>query len=107
MATGDPWTMLPGPMMSLFGKNAVYFINPDDMKRIDLGKFDRVFVLLPETNINFYRDSYLWPFMKETGDASFFLRRLKSEPTDTGLPGMESLRHDIRIYTLELPLSGV
>lgn len=107
MTTGDPWTMLPGPMMSHFGKNAVYFINPDDLKKIDLGKFDRTFLLIPETNTDYYRGTYLWPHMRKTGETSFSLRRMKSDPTDTDLPNPESIRQSIHIYSLELPESNL
>jgi hypothetical protein len=53
-ASGDGWAMLAGPLSSLYGKNAVYFFNTEDLKKINLDKFNRIFLMVPEENLDFY-----------------------------------------------------
>ncbi len=49
LASGDPWSMLAGPLYSVFGLQSAYFFNPDDLQRLPLGRFDNVYFL---TDIN-------------------------------------------------------
>ncbi len=45
LASGDPFRLLSGPLSFLFGKQAVYFFNPEDLDRLPLDTFERVFLL--------------------------------------------------------------
>jgi hypothetical protein len=46
--SGDGWSMLSGPMSFLFKKNAVYFFNIEDLKKIDYAKFKNVYLIVPD-----------------------------------------------------------
>ncbi|MFZ5982437.1 MAG: hypothetical protein ACOYS2_02625, partial [Patescibacteria group bacterium] len=59
LSSGDPYSMLSGPLSFLFHKQAVYFFNPEDLERLDLDKFPRVFFLIPDSNLDFYQKSGL------------------------------------------------
>jgi hypothetical protein len=59
MATGDQWAMMAGPMNLLFGKQAVYFFNPEDLKKIDLKKFNKTYLIIPDENMPFYEKAGL------------------------------------------------
>lgn len=54
MASGDGWSMITGPMNFLFRKNAVYIFNPEDVEKIDQSKFEKIYLVVPERNIDFY-----------------------------------------------------
>lgn len=47
LATGDPFRLIAGPLGAIFEKQAVYFFNPEDLDRIKLDGFERVFLLIP------------------------------------------------------------
>ncbi|NTU66720.1 MAG: hypothetical protein HGB08_02225 [Candidatus Moranbacteria bacterium] len=51
---GDGWNMISGPMNFLFQKQAVYFFNPNDLSRIDTSRFEHVYLISPDSNIDFY-----------------------------------------------------
>jgi hypothetical protein len=59
MATGDQWTMMAGPMNLLYGKQAVYFFNPEDLKKIDLSNFQKIYFIIPDENLTFYEKAGL------------------------------------------------
>ncbi len=58
-ATGNPWAMMAGPLNVIFGKQAVYFFNPDDLKKIDLTQFKKVYLIIPDNNLDAYEKSEL------------------------------------------------
>lgn len=58
-ASGDGWSMISGPMNFMFAKNSVYFFNSADLDKIDLEKFDKVYLITPEENINIYKSGLL------------------------------------------------
>lgn len=53
-ATGDQWSMLAGPLNFLYGKQAVYFFNPEDIKKINSNKFSEIYFIIPDKNIALY-----------------------------------------------------
>lgn len=53
-ASGDGFSMLAGPLSFLFGKNAVYFFNPNDLSKLDLSPYARVFLLVPQDDVARY-----------------------------------------------------
>jgi len=57
--SGDSQQMIGAPMNFLFEKNAVYFFNPDDLKQIDTKKYDKIYLISPENNIEYYQKSFL------------------------------------------------
>lgn len=56
-ATGDGWDMMTGPMNFLYGKQAVYFFNPKDLAKISTKAFHAVYLIIPDSNIDFYKKS--------------------------------------------------
>lgn len=56
--TGDGFSMLTGPGQFLYGKNTVYFFNPDDLARLDMTPFERVYLLTPEENQSLYTNVF-------------------------------------------------
>ncbi|HAV11434.1 MAG TPA: hypothetical protein DCX32_02720 [Candidatus Moranbacteria bacterium] len=54
LSSGDGWSLLAGPMRVLHGKQAAYFFNVSDLRKIDLQKFDDVYIITSEENIPFY-----------------------------------------------------
>lgn len=56
-ATGNPWAMMTGPMNLIFKKQAVYFFNPADLKKIDLSQFEKVYLIIPDDSLAFYREN--------------------------------------------------
>lgn len=58
-ATGDPWSMMAGPLRTVFEKQAVYFFNPSDLAKIDRSHFSKVFLIIPNSAFWTYRDSGL------------------------------------------------
>lgn len=59
MATGDPWSMMAGPLNVLFGKQAVYFFNPDDLGKINPKNFQKIFLIIPEESLVNYQKT-IW-----------------------------------------------
>ena len=58
-ATGNPWASLAEPLHSLYGLQAVYFFNLQDLEKIDLTQFNKVYFIIPDSNIDFYRQNGL------------------------------------------------
>lgn len=48
--TGNGFVMLTGPAQFLYGKNTVYFFNPYDFANLDTAPFERVYLLVPESD---------------------------------------------------------
>ena len=59
LASGDGWSMLSGPMSFLYGKNAVYFFNPNDLDKLNLEKFDKIYLITPDERTFFYKNSVM------------------------------------------------
>lgn len=77
LSTGDGWAMMSGPMNFLFSKNAVYFFNPKDLEKIDLQKFDNVYLITPENRLHNYTQSSLGKKIEEYKDYTIKTKRLK------------------------------
>lgn len=86
MASGDGWSMISGPMNFFYGKTAVYFFNPQDFDKIDTHKFNKVYLITPEENINFWRSSSLGSRLNYYQDYSISTTRLDIAHEDTHLP---------------------
>lgn len=59
MATGDGFSMMTGPMSFLYGKQTAYFINPEDVEKIDASKFNKIYFIIPDISLDFYEKSGL------------------------------------------------
>ncbi|MEI8343686.1 MAG: hypothetical protein WCF93_01895 [Candidatus Moraniibacteriota bacterium] len=56
-STGDGWSMIAAPMNFLFEKNAAYFFNINDLAKLDLKSFDKVYLIAPDSKIAYYVNS--------------------------------------------------
>lgn len=82
LATGDGWLMMAGPLNSIYGKQAAYFFNPNDLNKIDLKKWNTVYFIIPDNNLETYKQSGI-------------LRKLRAvEDYTISVPTLDVLRID-------------
>lgn len=98
MASGDPYAMIDGPLRFLFGKQAVYFFNPDDLTRIPTDRFDRILLLTPP-------ESETWDALPASltprSRFTFTTRRLGPLPLDTArFPDIRSVTTESVLFEL-------
>jgi hypothetical protein len=66
LTSGDGWSMLSGPLNFLYGKQAVYFFNPQDLDKINLTKFSKVYLIVPDESLTFYeKNAFLEKFSRQ------------------------------------------
>lgn len=58
-ATGDGWSMIAGPLQYVFGKQAVYFLNPADLNKLSVHNYPEVYFIIPDNRMDFYAASGL------------------------------------------------
>jgi len=80
--TGDGWSMISGPMSSLFGKNAVYFFNNQDFNKLDLDKFEKVYLMAPASKANYYLNSTIGNRLSPVNNYSFTFPKLNMGQKD-------------------------
>ncbi|TSD00958.1 MAG: Uncharacterized protein Athens071425_520 [Parcubacteria group bacterium Athens0714_25] len=78
LASGDGWAMISGPMNFISGKNSIYFFNPQDFDKLNLEKFDRIYLIVPEESIDFWKQSVLYPRMHFWKNYSLQTQRLEN-----------------------------
>lgn len=54
LASGDGWSMISGPLSSLYGRQAAYFFNPSDLEKIDVKSFSHVYLIIPDEDAGIY-----------------------------------------------------
>ena len=101
LASGDPWSMIAGPMESLYGKQAVYFFNPADFEKIDPAKFENVYLVVPDNGLDFYRSSQIGFYL--TSYRQYDLKTSRLEPgSDPGqISGLKNVEITGRIYKID------
>lgn len=57
LAAGDGWTMITGPMNFLYNINTVYLFNPKDVEKIDRSKFEKIYLIASNQNLQFFIQS--------------------------------------------------
>ena len=57
--------MLSGPLSFQNGLNSVYFFNPQDLQKINLDKFEKVYLVIPDDSIPFYYESVIGNRLKK------------------------------------------
>ena len=95
--TGDGWSMLADPMSSLFGKNAVYFFDTNDLSKLDLKTFDNVFLIAPESKIDYYTNSTIGNRLTPTDGYFLSTSRLDLSQENVGLPENFPAEHFVTI----------
>lgn len=68
MTTGDPYSMISGPLSFQNGINSVYFFNPEDLKKINLDRFEKIYFIIPDKSIGFYQENQIWNNLKIVSD---------------------------------------
>lgn len=76
-ASGDGFAMLSGPLDFLYGKNAVYFFNPEDLAKLDTVAFQKTYLIAPDANISLYLNSPLGKYLGNSENYSILTRRLE------------------------------
>ncbi|MFA6285078.1 MAG: hypothetical protein WC643_00930 [Parcubacteria group bacterium] len=52
MATGSGYSLISEPLRTLYGKNAVYFFNADDLNYIDQSRYKNIYLIAPSPEKN-------------------------------------------------------
>jgi hypothetical protein len=78
-ATGDGFSMMTGPMSFLYNKQAVYFINPSDIEKVDRSKFSHIYFVIPDDNLELYEKSGLISSLSPVKDYQIETTRLDAK----------------------------
>jgi hypothetical protein len=81
-ATGDGWSMMTGPLSFLYGKQAVYFINPADIDKINSKRFGQIYFIIPDDNLSLYEKSGLMDRLQPVKDYAINTYRLDVKTSD-------------------------
>lgn len=57
MSSGDPFSIIADPLSTLFGKNAMYFFNPDDLSRLDIAQYEHVYLIVRDGDEHIYQSA--------------------------------------------------
>ena len=106
LATGDGWSMLAGPLNFLYGKQAVYFFNPNDLAKLDLSGFQKVYLIVPDNDLDLYQAGGLLAHMQPVNDYELTTANLDApavSKTDAyaapvTLPALQNIVTDGKIY---------
>jgi hypothetical protein len=82
-ASGDGWSMLAGPMNFLYGKNAVYFFNNQDLAKLNTSSFSNIYLISPSEKVPLYLNSTIGSKLTETYNYSLSTTRLDIEQANT------------------------
>lgn len=100
--TSDGWSMIAGPMNFLFKKNAAYFFNFNDLGKIDLKKFGRVYLIAPNEKVSSYIKSDKSGRLMQKNNYSFTSSKLDLMQNDrvskTILPEKKELSVNGKIF---------
>lgn len=100
LASGGGWEMLTGPLGFFYGKQAVYFFNPEDFAKIDLSKFGKIYLIAPDENIDFYKKSPMGDNMEFYKDCTIKTKRLEIDNIGAKLPNVISVVIRNKIYKI-------
>lgn len=100
--TTDGWAMIAGPLSSLYGKNAVYFFNTQDLSRLDLSPFENVYLISPDEKVPYYLSSTIGKKLIEAGGYEFRFPKLDSGQNDpleeVDFPDKKDIRVEGKIF---------
>ncbi len=89
MASGDNFEMIADPLSSVFGKNAAYFFNIEDLNKIDKSKYEKIYLIIPQTKEKYYQETYLKDRLVFVENYSIELNNLHSDKKIFSLPEKE------------------
>lgn len=107
-ATGDGWSMMAGPLNYLFGKQAVYFFNPNDFNRLNVQNYTEVYLIIPDNRLDFYAQDGLLEKFEPVKSYIINNNFLEADASDEGfsihspvsLPGEQTARVPLKLYML-------
>jgi len=99
LTSGSGWSMPVGPMSFLFDKHAVYFFNPNDLAKIDLQKFAKVYLIVSDENLSFYQDSVIGSQLINPKDYSLSTSQLDTNEL-VRLPQKETFQATGKIFEI-------
>lgn len=97
LSSGNGWSMPTGPISFLFGKRAVYFFNPNDLAKIDLSKFDKIYLVVSDGNASFFTSSVIGPRLLSPKDYTLESSRLDTNEL-VRLPHAENFQTTGKIF---------
>jgi len=99
-ATGDGWTMITGSMNFLYNINAVYLFNPEDVEKIDRDKFEKIYLISSDQNLEFFVQALGKENLANAKDYSVKNERL-SVFDDFFLPEKETYKINGKIFEIK------
>ncbi|MFC1756355.1 hypothetical protein ACFLY1_00205 [Patescibacteria group bacterium] len=100
LASGNGWSMMTGPMSFLYNVNSVYFFNPSDLEKINKEKFDRIYLIVSDDNINFFKNSQFEKHLLDRKDYAITTTRLTSTESSLKLPKKETVKINGKIFEI-------
>ena len=55
-SSGSGWSLISAPLREIFSKQAVYFFNPNDFEKIEKDKFENIYLLTSEKELDLYSE---------------------------------------------------
>lgn len=98
--TDDGWSMLSGPLNFIYNKHSVYFFNINDFNKIEKNNFNKIFIIIPNKNLEKYSASELKDRMHYVKDYNFTTTRLNKESTSI-LPRKETITIVGKIFEIK------
>lgn len=80
--TTDGLNMISGPLSSIYGKNAVYFFNINDLAKLDLKKFSNAYLVAPNKQVPYYLNSAIANRIVPENEYNFTFLKLKVNQND-------------------------
>ena len=74
LAAGDAWSMMSGPLRFIYGKNAVYFFNPENLAKIERSQYAKIYLIIPAKSLDTY--AKISDSLKEVAPYSISTNRL-------------------------------
>jgi hypothetical protein len=108
-ATGDGWSMITGPLNLIYGKQAVYFMNPADLEKINAHNYQEVYFIVPDSRLKFYEESGLLARMVPVKDytlennflQSDILEKNTAQASPVALPAEQKITVSGKLYLLK------
>ena len=103
-ATGDGWDMLDEPLSSLKGVDAAYFFNTQDLSKMDLNNFTKVYLVVPENSSAYYLYSTIGSRLSFQENFTLDINKLSGTSSDpfrkAALPEKTQTSAEISIFQI-------
>jgi hypothetical protein len=98
-ASGSGFSMIAGPLSDIYGKNAVYMVNPLDANKIDFKSFEHVFLIIPNSKTDYYQ--MILPNFSLSIRATYQLDTARLSSKKTGFPKKSSKATNLTIFEIQ------